>query len=32
MMPYVFYDNKTNELGGYLGDIWNIMQDALKFK
>ncbi|KAJ8917228.1 hypothetical protein NQ315_012720 [Exocentrus adspersus] len=32
MMPYVTFNKSSQTLGGYLGDIWAIVQDRYKFR
>lgn len=32
MLPYITSNNITQELGGFLGSIWKIIEGALKFK
>lgn len=32
MLPYITSSNYSQQLGGYLGDIWDIIQATLKFK
>ncbi|CAG9818354.1 unnamed protein product [Phaedon cochleariae] len=32
MLPFITCDNETKEVGGYVGDIWNIIQEKYRFK
>lgn len=32
MLPYITSNNCSQSLGGYLGDIWNIIEKVLRFR